>query len=116
MAYLQRYDSLKEKKTAQSRNIKIPAKTKVISAEFDEVLLYGLRPLDPRIDSMSPWIFVQWWFGKRLRKPNPPDYILTVSSEDWTPADHDGSYNPVGGKDFIVNEEAENKSALAFLP
>ena len=58
MAYLQRYDGLKEKKTAHSRNIKIPAKTKVISAEFDEVLLYGLRPLDPRIDSMSPWIFV----------------------------------------------------------
>ena len=48
--YLQRYETLKEKKSSQTRNIKIPAKTKIIYAEFDEVLLYGLRPLDPRIE------------------------------------------------------------------
>ena len=38
MAYLQRYEQFKAKKSAEIRNIKIPA-TKTISAEFDEVML-----------------------------------------------------------------------------
>ena len=80
MAYLQKYEELKQKKSAQTRNVKIPI-GKTVSAEFDEVLLYGLRPRDPRIDSMSPWIFVQWWKGKRL--PEPDADKLTKWREGW---------------------------------
>ena len=47
--YLNKYEELKQKKSAQTRNVKIPI-GKTVSAEFNEVLLYGLRPRDPRID------------------------------------------------------------------
>ena len=39
MAYLQKYEQLKQKKSIDVRHLQIP-KTKTITAEFDEVMLY----------------------------------------------------------------------------
>ena len=99
MAYLQQYDQAKAKKKSDARFLKIPA-TKTISAEFDEALLYGLRPTDDRLDALCPWVFIQWWKPHRLQSPSR-DYNLTVWSDDWEP--HSGK-RPVAGKDFFLNE------------
>ena len=82
------------------RHIKIPT-TKIISAEFDESLLYGLRPPDSRLDFLCPWVFCQLWYPHRLRSPSP-EYALTVWSEDWDPK---SEKRPVAGRDFFLNDK-----------
>jgi len=98
--YLQRYDSLKHEKKDMVLKTVIP-KASAISSEFDEVALYGLRPQDPRVSILSPWVFVQWWKAHRLQRPSFK-YHLTKWTAEW---DSKAARLPIAGRDFVFYED-----------
>jgi len=104
--YLQRYDTLKHEKKEMVLKTVIP-RTSAITSEFDEVALYGLRPQDPRVFLLSPWLFVQWWKPHRLQRPSSR-YHLTKWTVEW---DSNSGRLPIAGRDFVLNEDHINANA-----
>ena len=99
-AYLARYDSLKKKDETFEVRQMLPKAGRSVNVA-DEVLLYGLRPLDPRLQFLSPWQFVQHWKVHKLR---PPSVLYTLTC--WVKKPEAGSSQVlVAGEHYMLNED-----------